>query len=238
MKKINWTKANAWIDSYLTHITNPNTIPCRFGRAWLEQEAVKVGLVEDDGQSWEFMESHATWYNALINTGRLYLVINTEKAVSNRGQKGEPTTLDAVRDLLSEEKRNTLAANVFRDVLTAVGDISPVNGHTKVALHPALKLFQQLFEEACKNPGPESVTNYVPRAVFHKRAQEEGMLTSDSWVDALKWEEEVGMPEFAHKLFAKHHKKVGSDFTPMEKGKWRNYRKMKALRLGQQLKGS
>jgi hypothetical protein len=116
LKTINWTKANAWIDSYVTHITNPNDIPNRFGRTWLELEAEKVGLVQD-GRGWKFGESHAAWYAALIKTKRLHKVNSIEKQVLNKNTIGKPTTLSTVRKLLNGRLRDTITASMLQTML-------------------------------------------------------------------------------------------------------------------------
>jgi hypothetical protein len=120
MKTIDWTKANDWIDSYIAHITNPNDIPTRYGRTWLELEAEKVGLVQD-GRGWQFMECHAAWYAALIGTGRLYKVNSLEKQVLNKNQMDKTTTLSTVRKLLNGRSRNTITASMLRSMLAQQG---------------------------------------------------------------------------------------------------------------------
>src|SRR6516164_1020388 len=85
----------------------------------------------------------------------------------------------------------------------------------------AKALFRQMFEEASKDPGPVLPTHFVKRNIFHAKCRELGIHVSDNAIQAFQWEEEIGLPEFAHMVLAKYHKEHGSDFTPMEKGAWR-----------------
>jgi len=112
MQTINWAKADAWIDSYISHITNPNDIPARFGRTWFELEAEKVGLVAN-GRGWKLMECHAAWYAALIRTHRLHKVNRIEKRLFSQ----KTTTLSTVRKLLNGRLRDTATASMLRNMI-------------------------------------------------------------------------------------------------------------------------
>ena len=116
MKAIDWTRADEWIDSYVSRLNDPNELVGRIGRTWLEHEAEKVGLVAD-GWGWEFGESHAVWYAALIKTGRLYKVNSLEKRILNRNQRDKPTTLSTVRKLLKGRLRDTVTGAMLRAMI-------------------------------------------------------------------------------------------------------------------------
>ena len=124
MKTIDWSKADAWIDSYLAHITDENNIPGRFGRTWLELEAEKVGLVQD-GRGWEFGESHAAWYAALIRTGRLRAVNRVEIRVLNRDQRDKPTTQKTINKLRGGRMRDTVTARMLETMLETASRYLP-----------------------------------------------------------------------------------------------------------------
>lgn len=95
-------------------------------------------------------------------------------------------------------------------------------------LHPALALYAELFQrEAAAGNNIETPTHWVKRNCFHAECRRRGIKCPDGFVDAVAWEESIGLTEFAHKVVAGHHKAHGTDFTPMEKGAWRLYRKMK-----------
>jgi ribosomal protein L28 len=114
MQTINWEKADAWIDSYVQHISNKNDIPTKYARTWLELEAEKVGLVQN-GRGWEFGESHAAWYAALIKTKRLHKVNRLEKEIFRTNN--QRTTLSTVNKLLKGRMRDTVAAYLLRKML-------------------------------------------------------------------------------------------------------------------------
>lgn len=95
--------------------------------------------------------------------------------------------------------------------------------------HPAKALFRKLFTEAAKGAedNPQLPTYYVPRNHFHALCRKEGIDIPAGFVAAVQWEEEIGLPEFTHRIFAKHHKEHGTDFTPGEKAAWRQRQRMK-----------
>lgn len=93
--------------------------------------------------------------------------------------------------------------------------------------HPAFEIFERLFNEAAKDPGPTLPTYFVTRDIFHKACRLAGLSIPADWIGATAWEESIGLPEFSHRIFAHYHKEHGSDFTPMEKGAWRLRQKMR-----------
>lgn len=87
--------------------------------------------------------------------------------------------------------------------------------------HPAFSIFEKLFNEQAKDPGPVLPSYFVTPDTFYRECRNAGLTVPDGWVEAKEWEEEIGLPEFARKLIAKYHREHGSDFTPMEKGAWK-----------------
>lgn len=94
----------------------------------------------------------------------------------------------------------------------------------------AKELFIQLFEQVAAQGKPESPSYYVPRNWFHARLRAAGIPIPDNFVDAVEWEEAIGMPEFSHRIVKAHHRKHGTDFSPMEKGARRLQLKLRRLR--------
>lgn len=93
----------------------------------------------------------------------------------------------------------------------------------------AKALLKRLFDEAAKDPGPYQPTYFVPQAVFEKELRKAGIFDTNNAIELWNWQDSIGLPEFAHKLFAAYHKAHGTDFTPMEKGAWRLRMKQKRL---------
>jgi hypothetical protein len=113
--KVDWSKSQAWVDSYVSNLMDPNQIPGRLGRTWMECEAQRVGLV-NDFRGWKLGESHAAWYAALIRTGMLHKVNRLEKKIL-RIRRGSRTTLITVRALLNGRLHDTVTAHFLRAML-------------------------------------------------------------------------------------------------------------------------
>lgn len=64
---------------------------------------------------------------------------------------------------------------------------------------------------------------FVESGVFHMRLKAEGIERPENSVEYWKWCEDLGLPEFAHKLVMAHHRLAGTSPTPMERGAWRLY---------------
>jgi hypothetical protein len=93
--------------------------------------------------------------------------------------------------------------------------------HKAKPSHPAFELFKQMFDETAKDPGPVLPTYFMTRNLFHKACRDAGIDCPPGFIDAMNWEEKIGLREFVHKLIAKYHKQHGTDFTPSEKVAWR-----------------
>jgi len=113
MKKIDWSKSNLLVDSYLNHLHNPDEIPGKFGRTWMEFEAQRLGIVES-ARDWKFGESHALWYACLIRNNRAYEVNRAEKAV---GLVKGRTTLGTIRQLRRGRMRDTVTARMLEEMM-------------------------------------------------------------------------------------------------------------------------
>ncbi|HEV3271206.1 MAG TPA: hypothetical protein VGZ93_03405 [Candidatus Methylacidiphilales bacterium] len=71
--------------------------------------------------------------------------------------------------------------------------------------HPALVLFKELFEkEVASGTNPNDPAYYVSRCPFHKVCRSKGIAVPDNFIEATKWEEEIGLTEFAFKIVQAH----------------------------------
>lgn len=93
--------------------------------------------------------------------------------------------------------------------------------------HPAMELFERLFNEVAADPGPVLPTYFVTQDFFFKEVKKAGIDAPSNIVDFWAWEESIGLPDFAHRVISKYHKEHGSDYTPMEKQSWRMRQKRK-----------
>ena len=93
-------------------------------------------------------------------------------------------------------------------------------------IHPALTLYKRLFEQvaAGEDVATNTATNptvFVEASIFHARLLAAGIDRPEGFVEFADWCDEIGLPEFAHKLTLAYHRGHGTTPTPMERGAWR-----------------
>jgi hypothetical protein len=116
--KYDLSKASAVIDEYLRELADPNKIPGRIGRTWIEFCMQRNGMIPDV-RNLGFGEAHALWYAALIVTKRLREVSRAERAaMPNQPFKTETT----VRRMMKPHtfSHDSLTARYVRDILEAL----------------------------------------------------------------------------------------------------------------------
>jgi hypothetical protein len=97
--------------------------------------------------------------------------------------------------------------------------------HTKGAgKHPALALFKQLFDKRAAEDSPYLPGDFVPRNYFLMKCREAGIDAPENFIEALKWEEKIGLRAYARNVIRAYRKARGLTPTPMERGARRQER--------------
>lgn len=69
-------------------------------------------------------------------------------------------------------------------------------------LHPAKKLFRELFKKAASVDNPYQPSYFVPRGHFHDQCRKAGIDCPKNVVDAWNWEIAIGLPQFVKREIA------------------------------------
>lgn len=95
--------------------------------------------------------------------------------------------------------------------------------------HPALTLFEKLFTEAAKDPGPYMPSYFVPRSAFIAELKKAGIEAPNNFIRYMEWEKQIGLRTLARKVIAKYHKDNGTSPTSMERGALRLAKRLEKL---------
>jgi len=110
---LNFDNAQKLVEVYLAELQHKDTM--QLGRTWLEVQMGKVGFApEYHSQKWQFGESHAAWYAALIYTRNITRVTKAESI--RRPSK----TAKTIKRLNGGNLHNTATGNHLERMLAAL----------------------------------------------------------------------------------------------------------------------
>lgn len=92
--------------------------------------------------------------------------------------------------------------------------------------HPALDLFDKLFNEAASKDSPYMPQDFVPRTWFAQKCRESGIDCPSNFNDQIEWEGSIGLRNHVRKVVAAYRKQHGLKMTPMERGAFRLERRL------------
>lgn len=111
--KYDLTNAQALVEEYCAGISNPDTIPTKYNRCWLEFAMERLGIIPNV-RALGLFESHVIWYACLVVTGNVRRVTRLE------GQflfiKPGCCTETTIRKMLKGQS-NSIGAPVLREIL-------------------------------------------------------------------------------------------------------------------------
>lgn len=108
------TNAKALVDDYIQTLSDPEKIPARCNRTWVEFALERHGIIPDV-RGLAFMESHSLWYACLIVTGAVRKVSRLESKILHPlpGQ----TTENTIRRIRNGTLRGGIVDRCLSEIL-------------------------------------------------------------------------------------------------------------------------
>lgn len=75
----------------------------------------------------------------------------------------------------------------------------------KTGRHPAFELFDQMFDAAAADEPIVNPGCFVERSVFYDRCRREGMEVTANPIEAMAWEDQIGLREFVRAKLRRYY---------------------------------
>lgn len=87
--------------------------------------------------------------------------------------------------------------------------------------HPALALFQELFEKWATPDNPDLPEYIVSRCPFRMELRRRGIEHPDNFIKFCEWEEAIGLHRFAKRIIKAHRRAIAERQEQRARDMWK-----------------